>query len=184
MEVSNDFIIQNTIQQHPDLAAFNECAVNTLRIVTFCFNQKSIPLSAMLRMSTNEAKVDNFHAGGIACGIKDDGTLREVAYDVLANQITKHPKGKTFTGFKVPSYDKCIKMVTDLSLRFVNISKLISWDIAIDDMGDPVLIEANFTGGGIDSLQLCNGPLFGEHTQSVLDYLFTNSPLLKAYVEA
>lgn len=184
LEVSNDFIIQNTIQQHPDLAAFNECAVNTLRIVTFCFNQKSIPLSAMLRMSTNEAKVDNFHAGGIACGIKDDGTLREVAYDVLANQITKHPKGKTFTGFKVPSYDKCIKMVTDLSLRFVNISKLISWDIAIDDMGDPVLIEANFTGGGIDSLQLCNGPLFGEHTQSVLDYLFTNSPLLKAYVEA
>lgn len=181
MDASNNYIVQEIVKQHADIAAFNHCAVNTIRIITLFFNGKPIVLSSMLRMSTNSAKVDNFHAGGIACGINSDGTLKDVAYDVLAHQYAVHPMGKMFAGFRVPSYDKCVAMVSDLSLRFVNISQLISWDIAIDEDGEPVLIEANFTGGGVDSLQLCNGPLFGQYTEKVMDYLFANSPLLKAY---
>ena len=48
----------------------------------------------------------------------------------------------------------------------------IAWDIAIDENGTPVLIEANFCRGGIDSLQVNNGPLYGKDTKKILDEVF------------
>ena len=48
----------------------------------------------------------------------------------------------------------------------------VSWDIAIVADGTPTLIEANLCRGGIDLLQLNNGPLFGKDTKKILDEVF------------
>ena len=50
--------------------------------------------------------------------------------------------------------------------------RLISWDVAIDENAEPVLIEANLQMGDIDILQPVNGPLFGELTDDVLREVF------------
>jgi hypothetical protein len=42
----------------------------------------------------------------------------------------------------------------------------------INESGNPILIEANLCRGGIDLLQLSNGPLFGEDTKAILDEVF------------
>ena len=42
--------------------------------------------------------------------------------------------------------------------------KIISWDIGIDEEGDPVLMEVNLTMSGIFYNQLVDGPLFGGKT--------------------
>jgi hypothetical protein len=50
--------------------------------------------------------------------------------------------------------------------------KLVSWDIAIDDTNEAVLIEANMRKGGIDIIQFNSGPIFGDLTERVLDEVF------------
>ena len=42
-----------------------------------------------------------------------------------------------------------------------------SWDIAIDADGEPVLIEYNVGGAGIDIHQYNNGPLYGKYRERI-----------------
>jgi hypothetical protein len=53
--------------------------------------------------------------------------------------------------------------------------RMISWDVAIDEQGEAVLIEANLTLGGISDVQMCSGPLFGRDTKKILDEVFRNN---------
>ena len=49
---------------------------------------------------------------------------------------------------------------------------MISWDFAIDELANPVLIEVNLSYGGVDVHQMSNGPVFGEMTADILDEVF------------
>ncbi len=176
---NRDFIIQRVVKQHPDIAIFNPESVNTVRIMTLFFNNTVHVLSSVLRMGINGSRVDNASSGGIVCGINDDGSLKKYAYDSVANRYECHPQGMSFDGHVIPSFDKCVEICKSLSLRFVNISRLISWDLSIDTNGMPLLIEANFTGGQLDFHQLCNGPIWGSMTKNVLDEIFLHSKGVK-----
>jgi hypothetical protein len=175
---SDDFIIQEIIKQHPTLALFNPQSVNTIRIMTINLGTP-IVLSSVFRMGINGSNVDNASSGGIVCGISRDGILKSVAYDSFANQYPSHPQGHTFEGMEVPSYNQCEKIALKLSNRFVNYSRLISWDFAIDTNGTPLLIEANLTGGQLDFHQLCNGPIFSNISNEILTELFQKSKDIK-----
>lgn len=50
--------------------------------------------------------------------------------------------------------------------------RMVSWDIAIDEMGEAHMLEANFAKGSVNFHQLSNGPLFGEDTKAILDEVF------------
>lgn len=50
---------------------------------------------------------------------------------------------------------------------------MISWDIATDENGQPIMIEANLTNGELDFHQLCNGPLFGDDAPKILKKVFS-----------
>ena len=69
--------------------------------------------------------------------------------------------------FEIPNYNAAIEAVKK---AHVNISyiKFASWDIAIDENGEPNLIEVNFAGD-MAVHQLTVGPAFGELTKEVLD---------------
>lgn len=77
--MANKFILQEKIVQHPDLARLNPSTVNTLRIVTTHFNNKTHLLAASLRIGTSpDAWVDNGARGGTFVGIDEKtGTLME-----------------------------------------------------------------------------------------------------------
>lgn len=49
-----------------------------------------------------------------------------------------------------------------------------SWDIAIDEDGEPVLIEYNVGGAGIDIHQYNNGPLYGKYRERIISDAFKN----------
>jgi len=74
-------------------------------------------------------------------------------------------------GYQLPSYDKAVELVKKTHPRIAHF-RSVSWDIAIVEDGTPVLIEANLCRGGIDLLQLNNGPLFGDDTKIILDEVF------------
>lgn len=167
-----DYIIQKIIEQHENLNKVHSGSVNSLRIVSILMQDGVYILSSNLRMGVDSGRVDNVTAGGISCGINNDGTLKKYATSYYTGEkFEKHPQGLIFEGYKVPSYENAIKLVIEAHPLIPHF-RLVSWDIAIDKDGNPVLIEANMRKGGINLNQFNNGPLFGDLTEKVLDEVF------------
>lgn len=166
------YVIQEVIKQHPALAAINGSSINTVRIITLYRNGVCKPLSSVLRIGVNGSRVDNCSSGGIVCGIDVSGCLKNVAYDAQANAYYKHPQGARFAGIEVPGYGKCLELAKKLACRLYGVSRLISWDFAIGEDAEPVLIEMNISFGEIDFHQLCNGPILGGDTDDILKEIF------------
>lgn len=169
---SMDYVVQKVIRQHPDLNKVHASSINTLRIVSILLEGGVHILSSNLRMGTGDKRIDNVSAGGISIGINADGRLKKYASDCYRGiKMDTHPQGLVFEGFKVPSYNKAIKMVESLAPTIPNF-RLVSWDIAIDENGEPILIEANMRKGMINLNQFNNGPLFGDLTDQILGEVF------------
>lgn len=168
-----NFIVQRILKQHKDLSAIHSNSVNTVRIITLLMNGKVCVLSACLRMGIGNNQVDNFSQGGIGCGINKDGRLNKVGYDRNGNRVEKHPNGFNFEDCVVPNFGKVVSEVKKAALRVPQFG-VASWDFAIDEEGTPVLIEYNIGGGGIDIHQYNNGPLYGDKTDQIIDYVFNN----------
>lgn len=123
-------------------------------------------------MGIGNSKVDNASSGGIVVGIRSDGQLREVAYSAAGQKFDVHPTtGILFENYYIPNFDKVKSIVKCLAAKNPHF-RLVSWDIAIDENDNPVLIEANLCDGELDFHQLNNGPIFGEETKEILDEVF------------
>lgn len=168
----DNIIIQTLIKQHEEINKIYHESVNSIRIVTCHFNGETRVLSSVIRMGQDGNKLDNASQGGLFCGINEDGTLKKYAYTKYGVACTTHPQGAVFAECRIPNFDKCKELVVGLSNRFLRISKLISWDLAMGEDGEPVLIEVNLCYGGTDIHQIANGPLFGDITEDVLDSVF------------
>lgn len=163
-----EYVIEKVIKQHPVMASFNPSSINTIRIMTLVYDGNFYPLSSVLRMGINGSRVDNCSSGGIVAGIMEDGTVKDVAYNANGYKFTEHPQQGIFGGKRIPNYDNVIAVVKKLAWRFSGISQLISWDIAVDADGEPVVVEMNISYGELDFHQYCNGPIFGDMTADIL----------------
>ncbi len=170
---STDIVVQEELHQHKEMAALNSSSVNSLRMYSVLGLDGVVKIySAVVRMGVGKSKLDNYSAGGLTCGIKEDGTLRKYCINKTGKKRAAHPTSHTvFEGFKIPSYDKAVDLVK-VAHPMVAHFRSIAWDIAIDDAGEAVLIEANLCRGGIDSLQINNGPLYGKDTKKILNEVF------------
>lgn len=166
-----DIIFQEVVRQHEELNRIHKDSVNTLRIMTLLFKGEVHVVQSILRMGVGSARVDNALAGGIYCGIAPDGSLKKPAYDFYGKRYDRHPQGFEFDGFVIPGYQAACEMVVREAEKMANF-RLISWDIAINEKAEPVLVEANLQAGGVGVLQAVNGPLFGELTDEVLAEVF------------
>lgn len=172
-DYGKNFIVQGVLKQHEKLAAIHSESVNTIRIITILLNGEVNVLSACLRMGVGKSQVDNFSQGGVGCGIKADGRLKNKGYDRWGNKVDKHPDGFQFEDCVVPNYDLVVETVKKAALK-VPMFGVASWDFAVDEEGVPILIEYNVGQGGIDIHQFNNGPLYGEKTDEIIDYVFKN----------
>ena len=58
-------------------------------------------------------------------------------------------------------------------------TRLMSWDLAINEDAEPVLIETNLTFSGVDVHQLANGPIYGNHPEPIIEEVVNNSYTLR-----
>lgn len=175
-ECTVDLLVQRRLNQHEGLAAINSSSVNSLRLYSVLRPNGEVKIySSVLRMGVGNIKVDNYASGGIACGITPDGKLRKYAYDKKGNKYQKHPtSGIVMEGYEIPSYQDAVALVKKVHPMIAHY-RSVSWDVAINEEGVPVLIEGNFCRGGIDLLQLCNGPLYGDDTIDILNEVFNKN---------
>lgn len=164
-----DIMIQLPVKQHELISAINESSVNTFRIISLLTNEGVKIYTISLRMGMAGVRVDNASGGGVACGVTEDGCLKKYAYRISGERFLKHPTSDlVFEGYKLPGVES-VKRMVEKAHKMVPHFRLVTWDIAVDESGEAVLIEANFAKGGIEFPQLTNGPLFGEDTKKIMD---------------
>ena len=163
----DDLVVERIVTAHPSYAAPNPQSLNTLRIITFLYENEFSVIATLFRMGVNGSEVDNLSQGGLACGVNADGSCMEFAFDRAGNRYERHPGGLAFKGHVLAGVDKAHDMVASLHRRVPQFKQL-SWDIAVDERGEPVLVEMNPRGDN-DLYQSIGCLAFGEKTEQVLD---------------
>ncbi len=172
--VGDNYIVQSIVKQHPEMNRLFSGSLNTIRVITFLFENQVYVLSVICRMGMGKSRVDNVSAGGLQIGVNLDGTFMDYASDKHRNKHAQHPDTKTvFAGFKIPSFEKIIEQAKRQQARLPHF-KIVGWDFAVDHSGDPVFIEYNVCPG---SNQMTCGPTFGDLTEAVLEDVFINKSL-------
>jgi hypothetical protein len=114
-------------------------------------------LSSVVRIGRSGSRVDNQTSGGLTCGV-DNGVLRSIAH-LMYEPFEAHPdSGVRFAGVRVPAWREAVELCI-CAHEMVPAMDLISWDIAIDTDGHPVLIEFNTHQQALLMHQKENGPL-------------------------
>ena len=147
------------------MSQLNESSVNTIRIVTYRSDMEILVIYSVVRIGRKGSVIDNQCAGGISTVIGEDGKLGGTAFGgFIEDGIGKTDSGTILNGFEIPSYHKAIETVKQLhyQLPFFN---FIGWDVAIDEDGDPVIIEWNACPG---LSQSAFGPGYGKYTERIL----------------
>lgn len=168
-EYKKDYLIQECVKQHKDMAALNPTSVNTMRILSYRSGMEVLIIYSVVRIGRSGAVVDNQCAGGISTTISKDGKLGKEAFGGFStDNIEKTDTGIGLEGYQLPSYDKAVEMVKRLHLRlpFFNI---LGWDVAIQEDGEPVLIEFN-TNPGLSQSAFKSG--MGEYTERIIRELW------------
>ena len=166
----NNFQIQERLKQHPKMNLLNDTSVNTIRIVTYRSDMEILVIYSVVRIGKKGSVVDNQCAGGISTVIGEDGKLGGTAFGgFTADGVGKTDSGIELNGFEIPSYHEAVETVKRLhyQLPFFN---LIGWDVAIDEEGDPVVIEWN---AGVGLSQSAFGPGFGKYTERIIKELWS-----------
>lgn len=165
LKYGKNYLIQDLVKQHPEMNALNPDSINTLRIVTYRKGMEVTVLYVAIRIGREGQTIDNESAGGISTKVNMDGSLCKYAYGAPGqDRIEVTDSGVKLEGYRVPSFEKALAMVKEhhLNLPFQD---LVGWDICIDEVGDPVMLEWNTTP---ELSQSAVGPAFGDYTEMVV----------------
>lgn len=168
-EYKKNFLIQNRVRQHKDMAALNPTSLNTLRILSYRSGMEILIIYSVVRIGRLNQVVDNQSAGGLSTTISPEGKLGKFSFGkVGSDNIEQTDTGIRLEGYQIPSYDKAIDFVKRLHYRlpFLNI---VGWDVAIEENGEPILIEFN-VGPGLSQSAFGSG--MGEHTERIIRELW------------
>lgn len=170
-DYQKNFVIQEVVQQSAQTKKFNPTSLNTFRVVTLFLNGKISVLSCILRCGGKGAIVDNASFGGMFVGINQQtGKLtRASSYKQL--EINESPSGLKFQDCQIEHLDKVLNFAKQLHIK-IPLCALAGWDIALNENNEPVFIEVNLNKPEVWLMQVCNGPIFGERFEEVLEYCF------------
>ena len=135
----SDYIAEECIVQHHDLARLNPYAVNSIRVLTF----HNVILQAGLKVGVGTAVVDNVHAGSIYGNIDlETGRTNAPFRNMDLDSFTSHPStGEPLVGFQIPYWEQLKSVVVKIAEALPEIP-YIGWDVAVTETGISV-IEGN-----------------------------------------
>lgn len=136
-------VVDEWIEQHPDLDKLNPDTVNSLRMCTFVDGDHADMLYAVIKMGTRGHFVDNLYSGGVHCPIDPDtGQIFYAGRDSEREFHDESPAtGVPLVGFQIPYFAEAVAYVKELAMIVPGI-RFVGWDIAITPNG-PVVIEGN-----------------------------------------
>lgn len=164
-----NFVVQEAVHQHSELAKLCPTSVNTIRIVTYRREMDIEIIYAVMRIGKFGSEVDNTSAGGMTCCINENGYLSRYAIcSKPAGKFDKNEAGLVFEEFKVPYYEQVKKTAKEMHLKMPHFY-MIGWDFTINDKNEVEFIEMNAPFG---LHQPAAGPGFGKYTEEVFEKCF------------
>ncbi|MCR9186200.1 MAG: hypothetical protein NXH81_12450 [Halieaceae bacterium] len=141
-----DYIIEEYVNQHPEVARLNASSVNTLRIWAINRGDTQDILGAFLRVGRRGRLVDNTSQGGLIFPIDTDtgeiGTGLSLKNDNWNETFQTHKdSGEKITGATVPFWIESVSLAIRAVAAFPHI-QFAGVDVAITVDG-PVVIELN-----------------------------------------
>lgn len=177
-DYKQDYIIQEKIHQHPQMAALNPTSANTIRLLTYRSGMDILVLYTVIRIGKREQVIDNESSGGISARINSDGTLARYAYGAPGNDMVEFTDcGVRLEGYQIPSYDKVVETAKRLHYRLPYFD-MAAWDFSVDYDGEPLFIEWN---ANPDLSQTANGPAFGEYAERIFGEVYKKSNTRNQY---
>lgn len=168
-DYKQNYLIQEWVRQHRDMAALNPTSVNTMRILSYRSGMEVLIIYSVVRIGRSGSVVDNQCAGGISTTISEQGQLGRFAFGGFSkDNVVKTDTGIILDGYQLPSYDKSLEMVKRLHLK-LPFFDLVGWDVAIQEDGEPVLIEFN-TNPGLSQSAFGSG--MGKYTERIIRELW------------
>src|SRR5699024_8980214 len=165
---NTNLIFQKVVNQHHELNKLYPHSVNTFRVLTFIDNEGAIRIKfIVIRFGLGESRVDNASSGGNWIFVNQDGVVEPKAYDAYGNCMsTKHPDtGTIYAELEIPFIDKIITLCKKTHSSFPY-SRIIGWDVFVDERGEPKLIEWNANNPFFMAIEALFGPFFNE----LIDY--------------
>lgn len=160
-----NFVIQEAIHQHENLARLNPSSVNTIRIVTYRQEDDVEVIYAVMRIGKFGSEVDNTSAGGMTCLISEEGKLSKKALcSKPAGDFEENEAGVKFEGFQIPSFPEVVRKAKEMHFRMPHFI-MIGWDFTVNEKGDVVFVEMNAPFG---LHQPAAGPGYGRFTDEIL----------------
>jgi len=153
-----DFIAQEVLRQHPDVARLNPSSINCCRVTTIFINGK-FDYSTILKIGKKEAFRDNWNSSYLV-GVSKEGILYDTAYDDSINKVHETDNGIKIGGIQLPMFREMIAKVESLHKKYFPNCGMIGWDVLIDDNNQIRFIELNITIPGFVGEQLCCGTFF------------------------
>lgn len=164
-----NWLIQKKVKQHAGMSALNPSSVNTLRILSYRSGMEVLIIYTVVRIGRKGQVIDNQCAGGISTTVSKNGKLGKYAFGGYSeDNLEVTDSGVVLDGYQLPSYDKAIAFVKELHyyLPFFN---LVGWDVAIQENGEPILIEWN-ARPGLSQSAFCSG--MGDYTERIIRELW------------
>lgn len=138
------YVIEEIIEQHPLLSAFNPSSVNTLRVWVLNKEGDIQVAGAFLRIGRAGSLVDNTAVGGLACPIdlQTGAIVNALDLTLYRNEYNFHPDtGVELVTKCIPYWNDC-KVLACNALRVLPGANFIGIDLAITKEG-PLVVEYN-----------------------------------------
>ena len=186
-EAGVNYIVQDKITQHPDLAKLNPSTTNTIRVNSFLSDEGVYIASSSLRVGSADQEIVERGLNDWLCEINDDNTIGGKTINLTRFDYDDDPDSRVSwkecpcpavdSTYIIPSMDKVRNTVKKAHPMLPHF-RWIGWDFTVDEDGDPVLIEINLTSGQSWQLVTCK-PMFGDMTQYILDDYYIHRTMEK-----
>jgi hypothetical protein len=137
------FVLEQVLQQHPDMARLHPSSVNTMRILTDLVDDEVHIAYITVKMGRGGGHCDNSGQGGVLCRVDmETGKICSPATDDYFNVYDRHPDtGVEFVGYQLPMVPEAIELAKKAAREVPQI-RHTGWDMAITPDG-PAIIEGN-----------------------------------------
>lgn len=141
------YLVEETIRQHPEMERLHPGSINTLRVVTLLTNGEPYVMYALIRVGGKGQCIDNICSGGMYAPVDENGMVFHDAFCELEERFyaCHAESGVPFVGFQVPCFHEAVMLVKRAALVVPQVG-YIGWDVAIGVDG-PLLIEGNVIPG-------------------------------------
>lgn len=139
-------VLEERIQQVPEMAMFHPFSVNTIRLTTIIQNNVVTNCYSFFRMGRGNNVVDNAGAGGIFATVDiATGIVITLGISETGECYINHPDtGVKIIGYQIPQWDKLLELAEELA-RIVPEQQYVGWDLALTNEGW-VVVEGNGKG--------------------------------------